>query len=78
MYASDTERMAFAPRLVLFLVLSSFINNSSNSWKFLKSLFIIFSFIIVLTLFTAFKTPFPRYLFSLSRSSKASFEPEKY
>ena len=75
MYANDTDKIAFAPRLVLFLVLSNFISNSSNSLKFLKSLFIIFSFIIVLTLFTAFNTPFPRYLFSLSRNSNASFEP---
>ena len=73
--ASETPRMAFAPSLLLFSVPSKEISKLSilNWSAFLP---INAGLIILLTLSTAFKTPFPSYLFgSLSRSSKASLEP---
>ena len=73
--ASDTPKMALAPSLLLFSVPSNSIKKLSTlSWSaFLPNNA---GLIILFTLSTAFKTPFPSYRFgSLSRSSKASLEP---
>ena len=71
----DTANVAFAPRLLLFSVPSKEISKlSTNNWS--HFLPIKAGLIMLLTLLTAFKTPFPSYLFgSLSLSSRASLEP---
>ena len=74
--ASETPNMALAPSTSLFSV-PSFSNMilSISSW-FNESFPINNGFIILLTLFMAFNTPLPWYLFlSLSLSSNASFLP---
>src|SRR3989338_2752838 len=74
--AIETPRIAFAPSLDLFSVPSSSIKALSISLCFLQSKPIIFFDIILLTLFAAFRTPLPRYLFLLpSLNSNASCTP---
>ena len=73
--ARDTPSVALAPKTDLFFVPSnSIIVVSINSCS-LASIPISFSLIIVLTLFTAFSTPLPKNLSSLSRNSSASRIP---
>ena len=74
--ASDTPNIAFAPNLPLFGVPSNFIIVSSIATWFKASIPKRASLISVLTLVTAFKTPFPRYLdLSSSLNSTASWLP---
>ncbi|OQA09945.1 MAG: hypothetical protein BWY67_01244 [Bacteroidetes bacterium ADurb.Bin397] len=74
--ASETPKMAFAPNFDLFSVpSSSIIILSIAVWANMLTP-CNSSAIEVFMLFTAFKTPLPRYLFlSLSRNSTASCAP---
>ena len=74
--ARETPKIAFAPSLPLLGVPSNSIINLSIATWFKASIPKRASLISVFTLFTAFKTPFPRYLdLSSSLSSTASWLP---
>ncbi len=75
--ARDTDKIAFAPNILLLSVASSAIKKLSRvSWLNGFLCFKTASKITVLTLSTAFKTPLPKYLFlSLSLNSCASYLP---
>ena len=71
----ETDRIAFAPSLPLPLLGSSLSSLSSISFCDSGSAPFIASRIVVLTFFTAWDTPFPRYRAPPSRNSTASFSP---
>ena len=73
--ASDTPRIAFAPKILLFSLPSSWIIVLSISHWFIDFLPIRAGAIILLTLLTAFSTLLPQKLSLLSRSSTASKSP---